>query len=557
MIQKIYSENKENDSTNKIQKKDAIIENNTLINTNNNNTNSNNNITTYEILSFPISFPENIFVNVTPKDLSGIKCIYCDKIPLYPKVSIQYNNTFISENDKNNSNNNKIMCSECYLRLKKTSSSSLKYKIIDQNLSNYLKQIIGGYDVACLNLGCDWVGKLSKLKTHLETECTEQKIKCPNKGCKSIFYKKDLNIHLAQCFFYDKSVMIQCKYCKEEISKNNLDNHLNICKEYLVDCTNNDCNMKIKRKNIEKHNLICPEYNLKCKFWKFGCKNIIKRKLMKNHELKEIYNHYNLVYNYFQNLINFNEEYYDVLHILNKIKFEIEQKEENEKENNEKIKLKEEKGLDPITFEWHQRTKKQNEKRMEEKYLSYNDYIPFTGELYKFDTEQKNIDENIIFFKNEKIIYSGNYFGNIEKEKYYFVLGKNNLSLNTDNNFCFRIKKDPRNGKLPWIAFGLYIENDQQYFCNINYFPRDGFYCIDLESNTYYNGEINYSEKNDDKLNIDTLITLSYLPNNKFLIIKDSDNFEITFPNIPNDKPNLKFCFIFKGKNRAMIDYNY
>ena len=51
MIQKIYSENKENDSTNKIQKKDAIIENTTLINTNN-NTNSNSNITTYKIFIY-------------------------------------------------------------------------------------------------------------------------------------------------------------------------------------------------------------------------------------------------------------------------------------------------------------------------------------------------------------------------------------------------------------------------------------------------------------------------------------------------------------------------
>ena len=58
-------------------------------------------------------------------------------------------------------------------------------------------------------------------------------------------------------------------------------------------------------------------------------------------------------------------------------------------------------------------------------------------------------------------------------------------------------------------------------------------------------------------MDIDTLITLSYLPKDQYLIIKDNNGFEITFPNIPNDNCDIKICFIFKGKNRVMIDYGY
>ena len=539
---KDFSFDKENDSFNMLKKLDDI----TKTNINNNNI--------FELPSFPNSFPEYIFKNVDQKELDNMKCIYCDLIPLFPKVTTS---SIPSNLELKKNKNKKIICNDCYSRLKNNNDISLKGKTIDQKSSNYFKQIIHNYDIVCINNDCEWKGKLSKLQTHLKTECENQKIKCPNKGCKDIFIKKDLNNHLINCFFYENSLIIKCKYCGKEVKKNNIDEHLSVCPEIIVDCDNN-CENKIKRKDLDKHNMVCSEYNLKCKYWKYGCKNMIKRKLMKNHELKDIYNHYNLVKHYYKNIINKNDEHYNVLKIINNIKKEIEEKEKNEKENKEKIQLKEEKELDPISFEWNQKIKNQNEKRKIENKIYYNDYIPFIEEPFKFITYKDNIDKKIIFFKNYKIFYLGNSFGNLEKDKYYFVLEKNNLNLNENNNFSFRINKDPSNSssRLPWVAFGLCVENDN-FFNKINCFPKEGFYCVDLQSNTYYNGEINYSEKNDEKLNIDTFITISYLPHNKYLIIKDNDNFEITFPNIPNDNLNLKFFFIFKGNSGAIINYNY
>ena len=453
---KDFSFDKENDSFNMLKKLDDI----TKTNINNNNI--------FELPSFPNSFPEYIFKNVDQKELDNMKCIYCDLIPLFPKVTTS---SIPSNLELKKNKNKKIICNDCYSRLKNNNDISLKGKTIDQKSSNYFKQIIHNYDIVCINNDCEWKGKLSKLQTHLKTECENQKIKCPNKGCKDIFIKKDLNNHLINCFFYENSLIIKCKYCGKEVKKNNIDEHLSVCPEIIVDCDNN-CGNKIKRKDLDKHNMVCSEYNLKCKYWKYGCKNMIKRKLMKNHELKDIYNHYNLVKHYFKNIINKNDEYFNVLKIINNIKKEIEEKEKNEKENKEEIQLKEEKELDPISFEWNQKIKNQNEKRKIENKIYYNDYIPFIEEPFKFITYKDNIDKKIIFFKNYKIFYLGNSFGNLEKDKYYFVLEKNNLNLNENNNFSFRINKDPSNSssRLPWVAFGLCVENDY-FFNKINCFP--------------------------------------------------------------------------------------
>ena len=240
-----------------------------------------------QLSSFPENFSQNIFLKITEEEINNYKCNFCDQITLYPKAfkkGINY----------------KIFCKSCYLRL---NNNNKKYKdyLIDEEFSIILKQIIGNNIVSCLNSdsNCNWEGKLSELKNHINKECKFQPIKCPNKDCPFIVLRKDLNSHLFQCDYNEP--FIKCLYCDKAIKRKELESHFQICPEMLIDC--NKCGKKLKRKLLENHNARCPENIIKCKYWEFGCKKKIKRKFMNDHENLEISNHYNLVNNFYKNIL--------------------------------------------------------------------------------------------------------------------------------------------------------------------------------------------------------------------------------------------------------------
>ena len=488
------------------------------------------------------SFPENIFKNITKEEFNNSKCIYCDQISLFPKV-------FKQEND----NDKIIICYNCYSRLNKN-NNFLNANSIDKESTIILKQIIGNYKVCCLNFSCEWEGTLSKLKNHITSECEYQAIKCPNKGCELILLKKDLNSHLVRCLFDETFIKISCNFCKKEIKKNEIENHIINCPEVIINCEKN-CGNKIKRKDLEYHKTKCPEIILKCKYWDYGCKKLIKRKYMNDHEKLELNNHYNLIKNRLNSVQNINEkkeEFNYMLNIINELKVKIKEKEKTLKEK--EISKKKEK---------NEKNENKNggvEINFKDNYQYNDNYTPFSGIPIKFITWRENISKKIIIFQEEKILYSGNHFKNLEKEKYYFVIGENSLDLTTNTIFSFRIDPDPKTYKYPWIAFGLYnIQNENANFIDYidnHYYHRKGLFCIDLNSNTCFDGKMDYAEINSYKLDLNTIIKMSYFPKRNLLMIKDNNFFEIFFPNIPNDILDLRICFIFKGEDRAIIDYH-
>ena len=484
-----------------------------------------------QLISFPENFSQNIFIKITEEEVNNYKCNFCDQITLYPKVF---------KNDKNH----KIFCNSCCLRLNNNNDKYKDYSI-DKEYSLILKQIIGNCLVSCLNFysNCSWEGKLSELKKHIYKECKYQTIKCPNKDCSFFVLRKDLFSHLLQCDYNEP--FIKCRICDKPIKRKEIESHLEICPEMLIDC--DKCGKKIKRQLLDYHNGRCPEYIIKCKYWEFGCKKKIKRKFMSDHENLEIYNHYNLVNNFYKN--NILEENDDIENIFNELKNKIKEKEEKQKIKN----IEKEKKEDSLLFNWNEHIKNQKKVIISQKFKNYDEYIPYTGNPIKFMSRQENIDKGIIKFEYEKIIYSGSFDNNLE-EKHYFVISEKNLDLNNNTNFKFRIDTNSSSEELPSLIFGLYdIKNEKNIFDNINDFPMTGLYLIDLESNAFCNGEICY---NNDKLNINSIITISYLPTEKILIIKDDKN-EITFEQIPNNNCKIRFCFIFKGKDRVTINYNY
>jgi len=145
------------------------------------------------------------------------------------------------------------------------------------------------------------------------------------------------------------------------------------------------------------------------------------------------------------------------------------------------------------------------------------------------------------------------------------------LSLKAPSLFRFKIySTDGENTPLPKIAFGLYKSNIIDDFKNNNIkFPGDNFFCIDLDSNTYKGKDIRENKKETDengkkkdrfeKINTQGYITLIFYPEQNYFQIKDNFDLEIDFPFETSLQNNLdiRYCFIFKGKERAIIEYNY
>jgi hypothetical protein len=507
----------------------------------------NNNIQISPQKKLPINFIYNDKkININQKEINNYKCIYCDNIPLQPMVFKHINEDIKEEN-------NKIICNSCYKRLNENELFLNEYYLDKQN-SIIIKHIISNYKVSCLNSNCNWEGKLLQLKNHLEKECNYQNVKCSE--CKLTLLRKDLNSHLFKCN-YDKNIKIICKFCNEEIKNEKIEEHFEKCPEIFEDCDKN-CGKKIKRKDLFNHKLICPENITKCQYWNYGCKKLIKRKYKEDHEKLEIYNHYNLINDALNNKIENNQKK-EILNIINKLEEEIRKKEKNEKFF-EKIRKDGKKEKDASDFFWELKIEHQKQSKKNKNYD--DDYIPFTGNPIQFFTERENIDNKIIQFENERILYLGNYYNNFQDGKYYYVISKNNLDIMKNTHFKFKIYPDPSTNAFPWIAFGIYIiKNEKEYIFNkLNKYPSNGLYCIDLESNTCNDGKYCNSESDDitDRLNLNTVITMSYLPfDNHRLIIKDKNDFVIEFNEVLSHNCPLRFCFIFRGKDRATIKYDY
>ena len=308
------------------------------------------------------NFPINIFKNISKEEFNERKCNFCDRISLYPKV---FKNTI--------DNTQKIICNNCYERLNKN-NIFFKELILEEESSNILKQINGNYIVCCPNLQCDWEGKLSKLKNHMISECKFQTMKCPNKGCNQTLLKKDLNSHLIQCIYDVNIITINCNFCKKELKKIDVESHFEICPEVIKEC-DKKCGKKIKRKNIELHQKECPEVFIKCKYWNYGCKKIIKRKYIQDHYNLEIYNHYNLVNNSLKNIFKETEEFYEISNIIKELEEKIKEREKKIKDENKRVEIKNE--IKENKIEYKEKINEGEKNKNYKKCYKYDDYIPF------------------------------------------------------------------------------------------------------------------------------------------------------------------------------------
>uniref|UniRef100_A0A0G4EZV7 RING-type domain-containing protein n=1 Tax=Chromera velia CCMP2878 TaxID=1169474 RepID=A0A0G4EZV7_9ALVE len=88
----------------------------------------------------------------------------------------------------------------------------------------------------CLNFegGCDFTGTKKQLEKHLDSDCLEQKTKCPFEGCNKHMKRRLLAEHKKTCEYR----LVPCDHCKESVRFNSKSMHLNTCPKFPVSYPN-------------------------------------------------------------------------------------------------------------------------------------------------------------------------------------------------------------------------------------------------------------------------------------------------------------------------------
>ena len=138
--------------------------------------------------------------------------------------------------------------------------------------------------------GCQWVGELSHLQAHLESDegCEYTNVQCSNK-CGVRMMRKELEAHLTQqCPLRN----IQCRYCYYEDTYQTITTqHYSECPCYLLPCPNKCGATDIQRAEMANHRSRCELEPVECPFHETGCTARVVRREFDVHMSKNQQNH--------------------------------------------------------------------------------------------------------------------------------------------------------------------------------------------------------------------------------------------------------------------------
>ena len=145
-------------------------------------------------------------------------------------------------------------CYSCIQNLDKKSKKGLSVCPNCRSLLRHveekeLKSEVNSLKVCCSNMGCPWKDELSSYVKHLE-ECSHR--------------------------------IVECEHCRVEYKFMTYQNHLTECGKMPIACPNN-CGEMIFRESMTGHRQECKLELVKCKHSKEGCKEMIRRKDLKEH----------------------------------------------------------------------------------------------------------------------------------------------------------------------------------------------------------------------------------------------------------------------------------
>ena len=195
-------------------------------------------------------------------------------------------------------------CRMCIERVKaeNTPCACCKAEKFDTFEDKRLKRTLYGFKVYCTNKkqGCQWVGELSQLDNHLNTNplqenqqdgCWYAKIKCF--FCLEFVHRPSIQYHQKnQCPKRPHS----CMYCRkyESTYEDVVNKHWANCNHYPVKCMNG-CGKIVKRKDLDTHvSNDCPLTVVDCAFSYFGCNVKLCRQDMTAHLVMSTIKHISL-----------------------------------------------------------------------------------------------------------------------------------------------------------------------------------------------------------------------------------------------------------------------
>ena len=149
------------------------------------------------------------------------------------------------------------------------------------------------------NLGCEWQGKLGERKNHLNYECMKETIQCEfAPDCKVKDLRENILTHVKICPYR----LIQCEYCEETMTFENLEYHNKICPNIPVECSNK-CGKKIPMNKLKYHlEEECDNTVVECPFNLVGCEYYDIRLKLKPHLDKDLERHLRMLTNKIYNL---------------------------------------------------------------------------------------------------------------------------------------------------------------------------------------------------------------------------------------------------------------
>jgi len=321
-----------------------------------------------------------------------------------------------------------VFCHSCYNQYKENNINCpiSNKKFIDEKTTNLplISSIINKLNVYCINKNkdCNWRGKLSELKSHINNDCPKEIVICIYEGCNEKMSREDLQYHIIFCNWRTE----ECLQCHQLIAHILKEEHDDICPKKIIKCE--QCNMEIMRELLDAHKKnICECTFVNCIFKDFGCNEYLMRKEFKNRLIDDLPKHLDLICQFFK------KEKENLDKIINeKEKKENELKEEIDKLKQEIIKIKNQ----PVYL---------NQKRKRE-----------------IEKEKENEKENIINYYDlnnlpkEITINNGKAKLNTEKNNQYFFCfadEKFDINLNgikTEYNWRILLGNSSK-----WIAFGV------------------------------------------------------------------------------------------------------
>ena len=156
-------------------------------------------------------------------------------------------------------------------------------------INKSLRRKLNELKVYCIHkeTGCKWVGDLGKLEQHLaigeiKGECQFVVVTCTVSDlCKVQTPRRSFTNHVNNVCNHRQ---FRCRYCGHQhtyiaiITK-----HYDQCPKYPLNCPNNCSKQTYPRGQLDTHLALCPEQIVDCTFSEMGCREKLKRRQLQQH----------------------------------------------------------------------------------------------------------------------------------------------------------------------------------------------------------------------------------------------------------------------------------